>query len=203
MLQELCRSSFFKACKAVSDPRVKLKGAATPFLNFYEPYDNFIRYNWDRVPLGELSDGRRTSVRHMRRMAWIWFNDNADKLREHYFRVRWGRDIAKAMMESGTFEVLFEDFYSYFEEREDGFMDQVNKALDMKSTALEAMGRHPQSHGGVANLLKVLTKTMRDQGSSIYTIAKVQYAVCMQAGIYIPDEFLTDVLVAHEMIAEG
>lgn len=55
------------------------------------------------------------------------------------------------------------------------------------------------SHGGIANLLKVLTKTMNEQGSTIRTIAKVQYAVCLQAGIYIPEEFITDVLVAAEM----
>lgn len=48
--------------------------------------------------------------------------------------------------------------------------------------------------------LKVLTKTMHEQGSNIYSIAKVQYAVCMQAGIFIPDEFLTDVLVAQEIM---
>ena len=55
------------------------------------------------------------------------------------------------------------------------------------------------SHGGVANLLKVLTKTMNAQGSSIRSIAKVQYAVCTQAGIYIPDEFVTDVLVGADI----
>lgn len=64
-------------------------------------------------------------------------------------------------------------------------------------------GKAPQSHGGVANLLKVLTKTMYDQGSSVYTIAKVQYAVCVQAGIYIPEEFLTDVLVAAAMMEDA
>ena len=59
--------------------------------------------------------------------------------------------------------------------------------------------RIPSSHGGVANLLKVLTKTMQDQGSSIRTIAKVQYLLCLQAGFYLPDEFITDVLVASDM----
>ena len=58
------------------------------------------------------------------------------------------------------------------------------------------------SHGGVANLLKVLTKTMHEQGSSIRTIAKVQYAICTQAGIYVPDEFITDVLVAADINPE-
>ena len=57
-------------------------------------------------------------------------------------------------------------------------------------------GKRPNSHGGVANLLKVLTKTMEKQGADIRSIAKMQYTVCMQAGIYIPDEFIEDVAVA-------
>lgn len=56
----------------------------------------------------------------------------------------------------------------------------------------------PSAHGGVANLLKTLTKTMIMQGSSVRTIAKVQYAICQQAGIYIPSEFLTDVATVLE-----
>lgn len=55
------------------------------------------------------------------------------------------------------------------------------------------------SHGGVANLLRVLTKTMHEQGSTIRTIAKVQYAICLQAGIYVPEEFMTDVLTAADI----
>lgn len=63
-------------------------------------------------------------------------------------------------------------------------------------TELLKSGKRPNSHGGIANLLKTLTKTMEKQGASIETIAKVQYTVCMQAGIYIPDEFIEDVAVA-------
>lgn len=51
------------------------------------------------------------------------------------------------------------------------------------------------THGGIANLLKVLTKTMEKQGANIKSIAKMQYAVCTQAGILIPDEFIEDVAV--------
>lgn len=79
-------------------------------------------------------------------------------------------------------------------------MEQEQKALEVASSALSARTRIPQSHGGVANLLKVLTKTMTAQGSSIQTIAKVQYAICIQAGIALPNEFLTDVMVAEEII---
>lgn len=37
---------------------------------------------------------------------------------------------------------------------------------------------------------------MEKQGAGIENIAKMQYTVCMQAGIYIPDEFIEDVAVA-------
>lgn len=47
--------------------------------------------------------------------------------------------------------------------------------------------------------MKVLTKTMEKQGADIANIAKVQYAVCVQAGIYIPDEFVRDVAVTLDM----
>ena len=52
-------------------------------------------------------------------------------------------------------------------------------------------------------MLKVLTKTMEKQGSDITSIAKVQYAICVQAGIYIPDEFIRDVAVTLDMPIEN
>ena len=64
------------------------------------------------------------------------------------------------------------------------------------------IGKSPNSHGGVANLLKTLTKTMEKQGASIQSVAKVQYAICMQAGIYIPDEFIEDVAIALSIMEE-
>lgn len=71
-------------------------------------------------------------------------------------------------------------------------------AFDIQESKKQILenGKRPNSHGGVANLLKTLTKTMEKQGTSIESIAKVQYTVCMQAGIYIPDEFIEDVAVA-------
>lgn len=70
---------------------------------------------------------------------------------------------------------------------------------DIEEIRRTSVRKTPQSHGGVANLLKVLTKTMENQGSDITSIAKVQYAVCAQAGIYIPDEFIRDVAVTLDM----
>ena len=52
-------------------------------------------------------------------------------------------------------------------------------------------------------MLKVMTKTMEKQGSDITSIAKVQYAICIQAGIYIPDEFIRDVAVTLDMPIEN
>ena len=72
-------------------------------------------------------------------------------------------------------------------------MEKINQEI-IKMSGVPA--KAPSSHGGVANLLKVLTKTMIQRGASLDTIAKIQYAVCTQAGIYIPNEFLTDVAVA-------
>lgn len=204
MLQELCKDSFFKACTSISSPLVKLKGRSSPFVDFYgDGNQSYFRYNWHVLPLNKMNRRRRELQAYRNRQAaWIYFNENADKLREHYLRVKYSRDLRQAMIEAKTFDALFQGFSDYFEERKSKFMEETNMALEAKAEAMAAKGKHPQSHGGVANLLKVLTKTMHDQGASIYTIAKVQYAVCMQAGIYIPDDFLTDVLVAHEMIAE-
>lgn len=74
-----------------------------------------------------------------------------------------------------------------------------NMKTDIQGIRGLSARKTPQSHGGVANLLKVLTKTMEKQGSDIASIAKVQYAVCVQAGIYIPDEFIRDVAVTLDM----
>lgn len=98
----------------------------------------------------------------------------------------------------GTFDALFTDFKNYFTERKYALMEKVENALQVQKTKLAQRGEKPQSYGGVANLLKVLQKTSLEQGNSIQTIAKVQFAVCMQAGIMIPNEFLTDVMAATD-----
>ena len=82
-------------------------------------------------------------------------------------------------------------------------MEKTEALIGKTCQEMAVRGKIPQSHGGVANLLKVLTKTMKEQGSGIDTIAKMQYAICIQAGIYVIPEFLTDVLVAVEIMSEG
>lgn len=203
MLEELCKDSFFEACKAVSGPIVQLRGRKSPYMDFY-PASGVISYNWKILPLNKMhARGRSDTTYRIRRFAWLYFNENADKMREHYLRVRFERDLRKAMDTFGTFDALFDNFRAYFEERKLRFMENTELMLQQWKDALAKSGKHPQSHGGVANLLKVLNKTLHDQGSSVYTIAKTDYMVCLQAGVYLPDEFLTDVLVAHGMIEEG
>ena len=43
---------------------------------------------------------------------------------------------------------------------------------------------------------------MEKQGESIQSVARVQYAICMQAGIYMPDEFIEDVSVALSVMED-
>lgn len=94
-----------------------------------------------------------------------------------------------------TFEQLWKQLLEYFESRKEKFMVKQKTEIEISKKTGVANHKSPQSHGGVANLLKVLTKTMEKQGADIQSIAKMQYAICKQAGIYIPDEFLTDVAV--------
>lgn len=196
MLEELCRTAFYNACHEIVDNErlVKLKGDRRPLQReFVGFFDAGHRFNWEYLPIEMVSRQRVASVK---RMSWCWINENADRIVAGYIRKQLSGDLEGAMREAGTFAVLFENFRAYYETRRKEFMPEKEiAALNEFNSELTKKRRTPQSHGGVANLLKVLTKTMHDQGSSIVTIAKVQYAVCLQAGICIPEEFLTDVLV--------
>lgn len=202
MLEELCRNCFYNACyeKKYSEGLVYLKGRPRPA----KLLDNFqighsINYNFQILPV-ELFCGRGKRRNSLQRMAWVWFNEHAKQIRDAYIGKEYGGDIGLAMMFAGDFDTLFKEFSDWFDARRKAFMEKTENALTVNKTGLAKQGKTPQSHGGVANLLKVLTKTMHEQGSNIYSIAKVQYAVCMQAGIFIPEEFLTDVLVAQEIM---
>lgn len=206
MLEELCRHAFYQSCKEITDKdMIRLKGDKRPrkYADFYR-HNNQIGYKWKTLPLDYLCRrGNPGQDRRNGQLAWNWFNEHENALRDAYILKRYRGNVEKAMDDSKTFDVLFGEFLSYFDERRNRFMKKTNELMEQKQKELVKVGKHPQSHGGVANLLKVLTKTMHEQGNSIYTIAKVQYQICMQAGIYIPDEFLTDILVAGEMLQEG
>lgn len=208
MLQELCRNAFWNACKEVSEKNYdlvrlksysKAKETEYKYKNFYE-YETYPRYRWDRCPLEKVYKANRNGTYYTKQRSWAWFNEHANLLRDTYIKKRYRGNLESAMEECKTFTALFDCFYDYFDDRRNEFMEKTNDLVKQKQNELAKIGKHPQSHGGVANLLKVLTKTMHEQGNSIYTIAKVQYHICLQAGIYIPDEFLTDILVAGEII---
>lgn len=89
----------------------------------------------------------------------------------------------------------FEEWFEKWRQR----MKKIAKAeIEKVMQCKNAVGSRARtaSIGGVANLLKVLTKTMEMQGADIRSIAKMQWSVCIQNGVVLPDEFLTDVATA-------
>lgn len=122
-----------------------------------------------------------------------WFKNNCERLIQGFFDVNGYKDIQGAINQTDHIHELFSGWDEFFERKRENFMAKQNKEI-MLSKGVPA--RVPSSHGGVANLLKILTRTMQQQGADIRNIAKVQYAVCKQAGIYIPSAFITDVAVA-------
>lgn len=125
-----------------------------------------------------------------------FFDNNSEKIISNFLHDTYG-DIKTAVLKTENFMELAEEFQNWFDERRAKFMEQTD--TDIQKWKETCAATKPQSHGGVANLLKVLTKTMEKQGADIANIAKVQYAVCVQAGIYIPDEFVRDVAVTLDM----
>ena len=201
MLEELCRSAMWDICKDCHDrvALVRLKGSPKPpavFETFFNR--NGYVFDWNLLPLNKVARARKCSIA---RTAWVWFNENAEDICRGYIKKQHGT-IETAMLFLGTFDDLFADFMNYFDERKKVLMEKTENALQVKKNELAKKGEKPQAYGGVANLLKVLSKTSLEQGSSIQTIAKVQYAVCMQAGIFIPDEFLTDVMTAMDIMGD-
>lgn len=205
MLEEQCRSVFKEACLAEIEKHeslVKLKGRMrqkNEFENYITWEDTFSK--WDGWLVKKIV---RTQKDNIVRDAFLYFM-HGEKIRDAYIRKHYGT-IENAMRETGSFGKLFDGFLEEFASRRAMFMNDMEQLIESaKQTAIKQNRSKgmPQSHGGVANLLKILTQTMKAQGSSIRTIAKVQYAVCIQAGILIPDEFITDVLVAANIEKEA
>ena len=124
-----------------------------------------------------------------------WFHNNCEDMIYGMFHCYLWHGIEDAIKATKNYKALCNRWDNWFEGRRKTFLENMNKEI-IKMTGNPA--KMPSSHGGVANLLKVLTKTMTQRGASLDTIAKTQYAICTQAGIYIPSEFLTDVSVALE-----
>ena len=125
-----------------------------------------------------------------------YFQNHAKEITGLFVCEKYG-GIEDAILKTDCFLELWNEFGIWFEERRRKFMEKME--TDIQKVQELSARKTPQSHGGVANLLKVLTKTMEKQGADITSIAKVQYAVCVQAGIYIPDEFVRDVAVTLDM----
>ena len=130
----------------------------------------------------------------------LYFEKHARQIVSLFLSERYS-SIEDAIIETDCFLELWNAFEKWFDNRRNKFME--NMKTDIQEIRSLSTRKTPQSHGGVANLLKVLTKTMEKQGSDISSIAKVQYAVCVQAGIYIPDEFIRDVAVTLDMPIEN
>jgi hypothetical protein len=202
-LAELCSKELYDQCHAIADrtPMVRLRGTPIPQNPFEDFFCGANHWHLNHTVLPDIR-GRSGIWRKdsLIRKVWLYFNENSERLIDAWLRLNWKNDLRAAMTHFGSYTKLYDDFMTFFADRRERFLEQEEKAIAQMKTAGLAQGNVPKSHGGVANLLKVLTKTMIAQGSSILTIAKVQYAICIQAGIMLPNEFLTDVLVADEMM---
>lgn len=173
--------------------------------------ESFKENEWDRKYNNYFTGSMELRFSpYMRRCRWgytyflhgkceNYVEEHSKEIVRIYLGVRWG-GIETAIMSTKCFLELCTDFTEWFDERRKNFLKEMDAAIaEIKSFQIS---EKPQSHGGVANLLKVLTKTMEKQGADITNIAKVQYAVCIQAGIYIPDEFVQDVAVAMDVLED-
>lgn len=109
----------------------------------------------------------------------------------------------KAYEQTERKEELIQRYIEWFAEKrkemrkgmESGIKQEIESIMKKDETCVNVYKNVRGNQGGVANLLKVLTKTMERQGADIRSIAKVQYSICQQAGIMIPEEFIEDVAV--------
>ena len=200
MVERVCENALKHLCRQVVErhnpPLVRLKGdkkniSANPFKDFVDS-----EFGWFDTYLARMS--MRRAVCHDKCVAL--FNQKSSFLCLIFLTQKYDGDLESAMTQAGKFEVLYQEFLNWFDDKRREFQMQFNVS-EAKKQMLEN-GKRPNSHGGVANLLKTLTKTMEKQGASIQSIAKVQYTICMQAGIYIPDEFIEDVAVVLSVMGD-
>lgn len=116
----------------------------------------------------------------------------------------------KAYEQTERKEELIQRYIEWFAEKrkemrkgmESCIKQEIESIVKKDETCVNVYKNVRGNQGGVANLLKVLTKTMERQGADIRSIAKVQYSICQQAGIMIPEEFIEDVAVVLYAEAE-
>ena len=198
MIEGFCKGNVWQQCQRVTgeEPFVHLNGIQHwDFEGFYSGFSGFTVYDG-----GLAKKIIRTDNNSPIRMAVRLFSTKGEKIFQGLINERYHGDWKEAILAKKTFGYLWNEFEVYFDDRRRLFMQKTDELIAQIPKQLTQSGKiRTNSHGGVANLLKVLTKTMHEQGSSIRTIAKVQYAICTQAGIYVPDEFITDVLVAADI----
>ena len=200
MVERVCENALKRLCRQVVEhhnpPIVRLKGDMEDIPT--NPFKNFVdgEFGWFNTYLVGMSKPR--AMCHDKCVAF--FDKNAEKICTAFMREEYHSDVEYAMFKTMDFVVLFQKFLNWFADKRREFQMQFNVS-EAKKQMLEN-GKRPNSHGGVANLLKTLTKTMEKQGASIQSIAKVQYTICMQAGIYIPDEFIEDVAIALSVMED-
>ena len=198
MLERVCENDLKRLCRPIVEshnpPNVRLKGDSTEYPP--NPYKDFVdgEFGWFDTYLVRMSKPR--AMCHDKCVAF--FDKNAEIISRIFIKEKYCDDVEYAIFKTKDFMILFQQFLIWFEDKRRKFRMEFNVS-EAKKQMLEN-GKRPNSHGGVANLLKTLTKTMEKQGASIQSIAKVQYTVCMQAGIYIPDEFIEDVAVALSVL---
>ena len=201
MVERVCESALKRLCRPIVEahnpPILRLKGDTTEYPT--NPYKDFVngKFGWFDTYLIGMSKPR--AMCHDKCVAF--FNKNAETLSRIFINEKYHGDVEFSMFKSGDFTTLYQQFLDWFDDKRRDFQMEFN-VPEAKKQMLEN-GKRPNSHGGVANLLKTLTKTMEKQGSSIQSIAKVQYTICMQAGIYIPDEFIEDVAVALSIMDDN
>lgn len=200
MVERVCESTLKRLCRQVVEyhntPLVRLKGDKKNIP--INPFNHFVNgeFGWFDTYLIGMSKPR--AMCHDKCVAF--FNQKSSFLCLIFLTQKYDGDLESAMTQTGKFEVLYQEFLNWFSDKRREFQMQFNVS-ESKKQILQG-GKRPNSHGGVANLLKTLTNTMEKQGASIQSIAKVQYTICMQAGIYIPDEFIEDVAVALSVMED-
>ena len=187
-----------KLCEKWWDENFPIKSYFSIKLEHEEQYKKYMaRSNW------YISDSYVRLRRCSRAVNYTtycqtvtYFSEDQGETIRNFIKNKWG-SLGDAIKNTRTVVELWNEYEQWFQKRKERFMKK--NEIEVKQAQNIVKKKIPQSHGGVANLLKTLTKTMEQQGADIRSIAKVQYAICTQAGIYIPDEFIRDVAVTLEM----
>lgn len=200
-LERVCANEFRSMVQKVFDEKgekklVYIKGEQPKENEFDLKFDNYFQgsswysysWNWGRSGRGYKYFLKGKCERY--------FESNSERFILNFLSETYG-NIETAVLQTDCFLELWQEFEEWFEQRRVKFMEKMGADIQKWKEGISQS--KPQSHGGVANLLKVLTRTMEKQGADIQNIAKVQYAVCIQAGIYIPDDFIRDVAVTLDM----